>query len=78
MGRDIVKNLKFKKHSGKHFDPEKFAQLLDESYRNTKRADGEMTKNHLALALLDMVTELAQDTGIWHLAVQCLLTIMMR
>ncbi len=40
MGRDIVKNLKFKKHAGKHFDPEKFAQLLDESYRNTKRADG--------------------------------------
>ncbi len=28
MGRDIVKNLKFKKHAGKHFDPEKFAQLL--------------------------------------------------
>jgi hypothetical protein len=44
MGRDIVKNLKFKKHTGKHFDPELFAQLLDESYRNTKRADGEMTK----------------------------------
>ncbi len=39
MGRDIVKNLKFKKHAGKHFDPERFAQLLDESYRNTKRAD---------------------------------------
>ncbi len=36
MGRDIVKNLKFKKHAGKHFDPERFAQLLDESYRNTK------------------------------------------
>lgn len=44
MARDIVKNLKFKKHTGKFFDPEKFAQLLDESYRNTKRADGEMTK----------------------------------
>jgi hypothetical protein len=44
MGRDIVKNLKFKKHTGKFFDPELFAQLLDESYRNTKRADGEMTK----------------------------------
>lgn len=44
MGRDIVKNLKFKKHSGKYFDPERFAKLLDESYRNTKRADGEMTK----------------------------------
>ncbi len=29
MARDIVKNLKFKKHTGKHFDPEKFAQLLD-------------------------------------------------
>ena len=44
MGRDIVKNLKFKKHTGKFFDPEKFATLLDEAYRNTKRADGEMTK----------------------------------
>jgi len=44
MARDIVKNLKFKKHTGKFFDPELFAQLLDESYRNTKRADGEMTK----------------------------------
>ena len=41
MGREIVKNLKFKKHAGKFFDPEKFAELLDESYRNTKRADGE-------------------------------------
>ena len=44
MGRKIVKNLKFKKHSGKHFDPEKFASLLDESYLKIKRADGEMTK----------------------------------
>jgi CRISPR/Cas system-associated exonuclease Cas4 (RecB family) len=44
MARDIVKNLKFKKHTGKFFDPEKFASLLDESYRNTKRADGQMTK----------------------------------
>ncbi len=44
MAREIVKNLKFKKHTGKHFDPELFASLLDESYRNTKRADGEMTK----------------------------------
>jgi hypothetical protein len=44
MARDIVKNLKFKKYNGKFFDPERFAQLLDESYRNTKRVDGEMTK----------------------------------
>ncbi len=44
MSREIVSNLKFKKHSGKFFDPEKFASLLDESYRNTKRPDGEMTK----------------------------------
>jgi len=44
MGRDIVKNLKFKKHTGKFFDPEKFADMLDEAYLNTKRADGEMTK----------------------------------
>ena len=52
MGRDIVKNLKFKKHAGKHFDPEKFAQLLDESYRNTKRADGEMTKKSFSPSTL--------------------------
>jgi CRISPR/Cas system-associated exonuclease Cas4 (RecB family) len=44
MGRNIVKNLKFKKHMGKFFDPELFASMLDESYKNTKRADGEMTK----------------------------------
>lgn len=44
MARDIVKNLKFKKHTGRFFDPEKFADLLDEAYRNTKRPDGEMTK----------------------------------
>lgn len=44
MGRDIVKNLKFKNHSGNIFDPEEFASMLDESYRNTKRPDGEMTK----------------------------------
>ena len=36
MGRDIVKNLKFKKHTGKFFDPEKFAALLDEAYRKYK------------------------------------------
>ncbi len=52
MGRDIVKNLKFKKHAGKHFDPERFAQLLDESYRNTKRADGEMTKKSFSPSTL--------------------------
>jgi CRISPR/Cas system-associated exonuclease Cas4 (RecB family) len=44
MARDIVKNLKFKKHTGKFFDPERFANMLDEAYRNTKRADGELTK----------------------------------
>ena len=44
MGRSIVKNLKFKKHTGEIFDPEDFAALLDQSYKNTKRADGEMTK----------------------------------
>jgi hypothetical protein len=33
MARDIVKNLNLKKHTGKHFDPETFAQLLDESYQ---------------------------------------------
>jgi len=44
MGRDIVKNLKFKKHTGKFFDPEKFASMLDEAYLNTKRPDGQMTK----------------------------------
>lgn len=44
MGRDIVKNLKFKKHTGKFFDPEKFSFELDQAYRATKRPDGEMTK----------------------------------
>ena len=44
MARDIVKNLKFKKHTGKFFDPERFASLLDDSYRSTKRVDGMMTK----------------------------------
>ena len=29
---------------GEIFDPEDFAALLDQSYRDTKRADGEMTK----------------------------------
>ena len=43
MGRDIVKNLKFKKHDG-NFDITKFAQMLDDAYMATKRADGEMTK----------------------------------
>jgi CRISPR/Cas system-associated exonuclease Cas4 (RecB family) len=52
MARDIVKNLKFKKHTGKYFDPELFASLLDESYRNTKRADGEMTKKSFSPSLL--------------------------
>jgi hypothetical protein len=47
MAREIVKNLKFKKHTGKHFDPELFASLLDESYRNTKRADGERSEERL-------------------------------
>jgi CRISPR/Cas system-associated exonuclease Cas4 (RecB family) len=52
MGRNIVNNLKFKKHTGKHFDPELFASLLDESYRNTKRADGEMTKKSFSPSTL--------------------------
>ena len=43
MARDIVKNLKFKKYTGK-FNPEDFAVLLDEAYLATKRKDGEMTK----------------------------------
>jgi len=43
MGRDIVSNLKFKKHTGK-FNPDEFAQMLDDAYLATKRKDGEMTK----------------------------------
>lgn len=43
MGRDIVKNLKFKKYEGK-FNPIGFAELLDDAYLATKRPDGEMTK----------------------------------
>lgn len=44
MAREIVKNLKFKKYDGKFFDPEMFSNMLNESYLNTKRPDGEMTK----------------------------------
>ena len=43
MGRDIVSNLKFKKHTGK-FNPEHFSRMLDDAYLATKRKDGEMTK----------------------------------
>ena len=43
MARDIVKNLKFKKYTGK-FDPVAFGKLLDEAYLATKRPDGEMQK----------------------------------
>lgn len=43
MGRDIVKNLKFKKSSGK-FDPEVFAKMLDDAYLATKREDAITTK----------------------------------
>ena len=52
MAREIVKNLKFKKHTGKFFDPELFANLLDEAYRNTKRADGSMTKKSFSPSAL--------------------------
>ncbi len=78
MARDIVKNLKFKKHTGKFFDPEKFALLLDESYRNTKRADGQMTKNRLAQVHLDMATEHVLDIGIWLSLVRYSLMITMQ
>lgn len=43
MARDIVKNLKFKKYDGK-FDVKEFSQMLDDAYKATKKADGEMTK----------------------------------
>lgn len=43
MARDIVKNLKFKKHSG-NFDVQKFAEMLDAEYIATKRPDGHMQK----------------------------------
>jgi len=52
MGRKIVKNLKFKKHEGKSFDPEKFAALIDDAYLKTKRADGEMTKKSFSPSTL--------------------------
>jgi len=52
MGRKIVKNLKFKKNPGRHFDPEKFSDLLDESYRNTKRPDGEIAKKSFSPSTL--------------------------
>ena len=43
MAREIVKNLKFKKYTGK-FSPMEFGALLDEAYLATKRPDGEMQK----------------------------------
>ena len=44
MAREIVKNLKFKKHEGK-FDIKEFAKMLDDAYLATKRPDGSMTKH---------------------------------
>jgi CRISPR/Cas system-associated exonuclease Cas4 (RecB family) len=43
MAKEIVKNLKFKKYTGK-FDIDEFAKMLDDAYLATKRPDGEMTK----------------------------------
>lgn len=43
MGREIVNNLKFKKHSGK-FNSVKFSNDLDNAYLATKRVAGMMTK----------------------------------
>ena len=43
MAREIVKNLKFKKHEG-NFDVKEFAKMLDDAYLETKRADGDMQK----------------------------------
>lgn len=44
MAREIVKNLKFKKHQG-NFNASVFGSLLDDAYLSTKRPDGKMTKN---------------------------------
>lgn len=43
MAREIVKNLKFKKYSGK-FDVNEFADKLNAAYLATKRPDGHMQK----------------------------------
>ena len=43
MSREIVKNLKFKKYTGK-FNPIEFANLLNDAYLATKRPDGFMQK----------------------------------
>jgi CRISPR/Cas system-associated exonuclease Cas4 (RecB family) len=43
MAREIVKNLKFKKHEG-NFNVKEFAKMLDDAYLATKRADGDMQK----------------------------------
>lgn len=51
MGRDIVNNLKFKKHSG-NFDPQEFADLLNQSYLSTKRANQITTKNSFSPSTL--------------------------
>lgn len=43
MAREIVKNLKFKKHEG-NFDIKEFANMLNDAYLATKRTDGDMQK----------------------------------
>lgn len=43
MAREIVKNLKFKKYTGK-FDVEEFSDKLNSAYLATKRPDGFMQK----------------------------------
>ena len=43
MGRQIVSNLKFKKSTG-NFNPEVFAQMLDDSYLAPQRGDQIITK----------------------------------
>ncbi len=43
MAKDIVANLKFKKHSG-NFDPVSFAKMLEDAYQSTKRPDRQDTK----------------------------------
>ena len=43
MARSIVNNLKFKKVTGS-FDPQEFAEMLDNAYLNTKRGNQVTTK----------------------------------
>lgn len=51
MSREIVSQLKFKKHKGK-FDPNSFAKMIEDAYMATKREDKFTQKTSFAPSLL--------------------------